>query len=268
MISVVCVHNNKTILNEYLLKSLKNQTVNFQLIILDGNEEKYHSAAQALNNGGKKAIGKYIMFVHQDVDLCSNTWLEEVEKMLESISGLGIAGVAGMSVNENSNGKRGRNIIKHGKPAKIWPLGTAIQKPEPVQTLDECLVIIPKSIFDMFQFDEKVCIDWHLYVVDYCLIVQKEGFGVYAIPMFIYHKSTGATFKNPFKIVLSLGSLPLGYYQTLDKLLKKHKTHVKQIYTTVDNWNTVYPLIMQRIQKLAKRVMGYLIRSLQKNTSK
>lgn len=268
MISVVCVHNNKKILNDYLLKSLKNQTVNFQLITLDSTDGKYHSAAQALNYGGKKAIGKYIMFVHQDVDLCSNTWLEEVEKMLEPMSGLGIAGVAGMSVNEDSNGKRGRNIIKHGKPAKFWSLGTAIQKPEPVQTLDECLVIIPKSVFDILQFDEKVCDNWHMYAVDYCLSVQEEGFGVYAIPMLIYHKSTGATIKNRLKVVLSIGWLPHEYYQSLDKLLKKHKIHVKQIYTTVGDWNTSYPVIMQRIQKLAKRGMRYLMRRLQRNTQK
>jgi GT2 family glycosyltransferase len=235
---------------------------------LDNTEREFQSAAQALNYGGKKAIGKYIMFVHQDVDLCSNTWLEEAEKMLEPISGLGIAGVAGMCENEDSNGKRGRNIIKHGKPEKFWSLGTVIQKPEPVQTLDECLVIIPKSMFDIFQFDEKICIDWHMYAVDYCLSVQKEGLGVYAIPMFIYHKSTGATIKGHLKLVLSMGCLPHGYYHTLDKLLKKHKTHVKQIYTTVDNWNTSYPLIMQRIQKLARRGMEYLIRRLKRNSQK
>ena len=268
MISVVCVYNNKNILNDYLLKSLKNQTVNFQLIILDGTEERYHSAAQALNHGGKKAIGKYIMFVHQDVHLCSNIWLEEVEKMLDTISGLGIAGVAGMSANENSNGKRGKNIIKHGNPAKIWPLGTVIQKPELVQTLDECLVIIPKSVFDILQFDENVCDNWHLYAVDYCLAVEREGLGAYAIPIVIYHKSTGATIKNNLKVVLNMGWLPHEYYHTLDKLLKKHKPHIKRIYTTVDDWNTSYPLVMQIIQKLAKRGIGYLIRRLIKNNQK
>lgn len=268
MISVVCVHNNKNILNDCLLKSLKNQTVNFQLITLDSTEGKFRSAAQALNHGGEGAIGKYIMFVHQDVDLCSNTWLEESEKILESISDLGIAGVAGMSVNKNSNGKRGRNIIKHGKSAKIWSFGTAIQKPETVQTLDECLVIIPKSVFDMLQFDENVCDNWHMYAVDYCLSVHEEGLGVYAIPMFIYHKSTGATIKNRLKVVLSMGWLSHEYYQTLDKLLKKHKLHVKWIYTTVGDWNTSYPVAIQRIQKLAKRGMGYLMRRLLRNCKK
>lgn len=263
MISVVCVYNNESLLRDCLVKSLHEQTVEHELIALDNTQGRFSSAAQALNYGGKLAKGKYIMFVHQDVDLCSKTWLEEAEKILESISGLGIAGVAGMSGNGNTNRERGRNIIKHGKPAKFWSWGTAIQKPEPVQTLDECLVIIPKSIFDLLPFDEKVCDNWHIYAVDYCLSVQKLGFGVYAIPMFIYHKSTGASTKSCLQSVLSLGWLPHEYYQTLGKLLRKHKTNVKQVYTTVEDWNTLYPLVLQRIQKLAKRGLKHLLRRAQ-----
>ena len=81
MISIVCVYNNQDILNNWLLKSLKHQTVEFELITLDNTRNTFKSAAEALNYGGKKAKGKYIMFVHQDVDLSSDTWLEDVEKM-------------------------------------------------------------------------------------------------------------------------------------------------------------------------------------------
>lgn len=262
MLSIVCVYNDKRVLECCLLGSLKNQTANHELLALDNTKGQFKSAAEALNYGGRLAKGKYIMFVHQDVDLCSNTWLEEAEKILESISGLGIAGVAGMSGNGNTNRERGRNIIKHGKPATFWSWGTAIQKPEPVQTLDECLIIIPKSIFDILQFDQKICDNWHIYAVDYCLSVQKIGFGVYAIPMFIYHRSTGASIKSRLQTVLSLGGLPHEYYQTLGKLLRKHKTNFKQVYTTVEDWNTSYPLVLQRIQKLANRGLKHLLRRL------
>ena len=44
-----------------------------------------------------------------------------------------------------------------------------IENPEIVQTLDECLIIIPKSIFEMYKFDEVICSKWDLYVVEYCL---------------------------------------------------------------------------------------------------
>ena len=243
MISIVCVYNDKNILDNYLLKSLKDQTEEFELIAVDNTHCTFKSAAKALNYGGNTAKGKYILFTHQDVDFRSNVWLKNAEKILDSISGLGIAGVAGMSVDGQTSEDKARNIIKHGNE-EIW--GKKIEKPEPVQTLDECLVIIPKSIFDELKFDDKTCDDWHLYTVDYCLSAKKLGLGVYAIPMFIYHKSTG-------------DSNCKGYTNTLKKVLKKHKSHVKRVYTTFDVWFTSYPISLQKFTFLAIRLTYLLL---------
>lgn len=246
VISIVCVYNNEKILNDYLLKSLKNQTVDYELILLDNIEGQFKSAAEALNHGGKQAKGKYITFVHQDVDLSSNSWLEEAEKILDSIHNLGIAGVAGMKA------KKGvLTLVEHGAPPR-WAGSITIKKPEEVQTLDECLVIIPKSAFKSLQFDEEICDDWHLYAVDYCLSVKELGYDVYVIPMYVYHLSPGSKSKSKLQIVLDLGSLPKGYYSTMNKLLQKHKGYYKRIYATGADWNTSFPLILQRVLYLAK----------------
>ena len=245
MISIVCVYNNKEILDNYLLKSLKNQTVDYELIVLNNIKGQFKSAAEALNHGGKKAKGKYIMFVHQDVDLCSNTWLEKIEKVLDELPNLGIAGVAG-----KKDEKGVMTVIKHGNPPKHAGSIT-IKKPEQVQTLDECLVLIPKSVFDMLQFDEEVCDGWHLYAVDYCLSIKKRGFNVYVIPMFVYHRSPGYSFSEE-------------YYLTLEKVLKKHKKHYKRIYTTMGNWSTLYPLSIQRIWRLEKAGVKILLEKIGK----
>lgn len=245
MISIVCVYNNGKILNDYLLKSLKNQTVNYELITVDNTKGKFKSAAEALNHGGRRAKGKYIMFVHQDVDLSPNSWLEEVEKMLDELPNLGIAGVAG-----KKDEKGVMTVIKHRDPPR-WAGSITIKKPEEVQTLDECLTIVPKSVFDVHQFDEKVCNDWHLYAVDYCLSVKRLGFDAYVIPMFIYHRSPGYSFSE-------------NYYLTLERVLKKHKKHYKRIYTTMGNWSPLYPLRIQRqrIWRLAKAGVKILLEKL------
>jgi len=247
MISIVCVYNNKEILNNYLLKSLKTQTVNFELIALDNTEGKFKSAAEALNYGGRKAKGKYIMFVHQDVDLSLDTWLEKAEKMLDSMQNLGIAGVAG------KKDERGvMTVIKHGNPPE--PAGSiTIKKPEKVQTLDECLIIVPKSVFDVLQFDEEVCDDWHLYAVDYCLSVKRVGFDAYVIPMFVYHRSPGYSFSEK-------------YYLILEKILKKYKKYYKWIYTTMGDWSTFYPLEMQRIFRILRTWTGNILEKLRIKT--
>jgi len=257
MISIVCVYNNKKILSDYLLNALKNQTSVYELILIDNTEGQYKSATNALNCGGKKAKGKYIMFVHQDVDLCSPSWLEDTENILDSVPNLGIAGVAGMSENGRTNKERGRNIILSGD--KNWEYGNPIQKPELAQTLDECLAIIPKYVFDMLQFDEIVCDNWHLYVVDYCLSIRKLKYCAYAIPMYIQHKSRGVFAPNPFRTIISLGKLPTDYYQTMGKILEKHSDYYERIYTTCGDWSTSYPVNLQRIVWLVKNGLNCIL---------
>lgn len=99
MISVVCVYNNEEILKNWLLKSLNSQTASYEFIPVNNNEKKFTSAAEALNYGGALANGQYIMFVHQDIDLLSNTFLADAEKILDGLDNLGVAGVAGVSEN-------------------------------------------------------------------------------------------------------------------------------------------------------------------------
>ncbi|WJI10169.1 glycosyltransferase family 2 protein [Methanobacterium sp. CWC-01] len=226
MISLVCVYNNKDILETYLLKSLITQSQEYELILIDNHSEKFNSAAEALNYGGKKATGQYLMFAHQDFQLDSDIWLEEAEEILKNLDHLGVAGVAG---------RYGRDFIsniKTGFPPKFAGK-IQIKEPQKVQTLDECLFIIPKKIFKDKKFDEITCGNWHLYATDYCLTVKNLGYDVFVIPMGGYHASPGYSFT------------PDGYYSTLKKLIKKHKAHYKWIYTTTGIWNTVLPLDLQ-----------------------
>ena len=95
MISIVCVYNNKEILENYLLKNLSTKSVEYELILIDNTNGKFKSAAEAINYGGKKAKGNYLMFVHQDVNLSSPSWLMDVESILKNLDNLGVAGVAG-----------------------------------------------------------------------------------------------------------------------------------------------------------------------------
>ena len=44
-----------------------------------------------------KATGEYIIFSHQDIDFLSKKFLEDLELILDKITNLGIAGVAGKS---------------------------------------------------------------------------------------------------------------------------------------------------------------------------
>ena len=226
MISIVCIYNNRDLLESYLLKSLNEQSAKYELILIDNTNGKFKSASEALNYGGQKATGQYLMFAHQDFSLDSDLWLEDTEKILKNLRNIGVVGVAG---------KYDRNLISNIKtgtpPVLAGPIH--IKEPKKVQTLDECLFIIPKKIFDEIQFDEVVCDNWHLYATDYCLTVKKAGYEVYVIPLGGYHASPGYSFSAE------------GYYSTLRKLVKKHKSNYKWIYTTTGSWNTTLPLDLQ-----------------------
>lgn len=227
MISIVCVYNNAEILDKFLLKSLKNQSAEYELILMDNTQEKFKSAAEALNYGGANAKNKYLMFVHQDVDLSSEHWLEETEKILNSLEKLGISGVAGKIKHKDAI----ITNIEDGIPPKKIS-SCIIDSPVKAQTLDECLFIIPKSIFETLKFDEQTCDDWHLYAADYALTVHQMGLNAYVMPSYLYHRSRGYSYSESFD-------------STLRKLLIKHWKEAV-IYTTVGDWITFYPLNIQK----------------------
>jgi glycosyltransferase involved in cell wall biosynthesis len=241
LISIVCVYNNEIILNKYLIKSLHNANSEYELILVDNTENKFKSASEALNFGGNKAKGDYIAFIHQDIKFDSPNFLEKLEAMLDKLDDLGIAGMAGVS--EDIKGVIS-NIVQ-GESSELVGKNK-IEKPLEVQTLDECLVMIPKSVFESLKFDEETCDDWHLYGVDYSLSVRELRLSAYVLPMYIYHRSPGY-------------SMSEGYDITMKKLLKKHKDNYKWIYTTLGNYNTHLPL---SLQKNVKKILIPVIKAL------
>jgi hypothetical protein len=224
MFSIVCVYNNKDVFSRYLLKSLKAQTAEFELVALDNSAGAFSSTAQALNHGARQiqASSKYIMFAHQDFSFCSPSSLEKTEKMLDALTDVGIAGVAG----NNEDEKRIISNIQHGTPPRTS--GKSILQPLRVMTLDECCVFIPRSVFNNYCFDETVCDGWHAYAVDYCLNVSSRGLGVYVLPVEAYH--------------VSEGMLSFAYFKGLKKVLQKYHARHETIHTTCGSWNTGTPV--------------------------
>lgn len=248
MFSIVVVFNNRQKLEDVLLASLKKQSIKYELVLVDNTGGKFSSAAQALNYGGNQAGSKYIMFVHQDIELCSPTWLGDAEKMLDGISDLGIAGVAGISAQEGTLKERGRNVIRHTSELTVWDLANPIDKPEVIQTLDCCLLIIPRIAFDQLKFDEVTCNHWHLYGEDYCLSCTKLGLKAYVIPLPVNHHSDDKFFTySKLKILFSLGPLTQEFYGAMGRLTLKHRKDYKYIYTCNGIWNTFQPVLLQRI---------------------
>lgn len=259
LISVVCVYNNRSILEEWLIPTLKVQTEPHEIILVDNSGASFASAAEALNYGGEQARGDYIMFVHQDVRLEKETWLQEADAWLERLPRLGVAGVAGISDKSKVGCKELQwNFIKHGVPPKMW--GNAITQPEIVQTVDELLLIVPRRVFKLIKFDARTCPGWHLYGVDYCLSALKRGLFTYVLPLPVWHRSTGGGPITPFGILLNGGTMPREYYRDLRRVLQKHRRAHRNIYTTCGVWNTNQPLVWQRGVQLFMMSYRYILK--------
>ena len=230
MMSIICVYNNEQILNDFLISSLEKQSEDYELILVDNRNQEFTSASSALNYGAKKATGDYLVFAHQDINFSNIDWIKNTRIQLEKIDNIGIVGVAG-KINDSavySNIKQGIN------PVDVSP--NKINKPEIVTTLDECLFIIPKSVFNKYPLNEETCPDWHLYAVDYVLTIKEKGYEAYLIPTQLEHRSKGA-------------SMSEGYYQTIPNLQKKFFRH-RLIRTCMGDWFTFIPVsIIRKIKK-------------------
>ena len=235
MISVICVYNNKKIFDDYLVESLHKQTLPFELIGLDNTRGGFSSAAQALNCGARQAQpdSPYFMFVHQDVMLTSDDWLQHITGMMQRLPNCAVGGVAG----KKEHHEQGISNIIHGPSSSAAAM--PIEKPEEVMTVDECLAVIPRSVFEKYQFDETVCDGWHAYMVEYCLRIKSAGLGVYVLPLELYHGSTG--------------SLNAAYFKAIKKVLRKHEDLYDKIYTICGCWDARTPIFFQWLSFIMKR---------------
>lgn len=243
-LSIICVYNDRAILEAQLLRSLRQQTYVYELILVDNVAGRFRSASAALNFGATEATGDYLLFAHQDVSLSSQNCLEQLMDALHSLPSLGVAGAAGAA--DTARQGEVMSNMTHGTPprrvGRIRPSAPAL-----VQTVDECLFAVPRTVFAEIRFDEEVCDDWHLYGVDFCLTAKGHGYLTYVVVLPIYHHSTG--------------ELSAGYYRTLEKLLEKHRPHYSSIHTTTGVWTTKFsPAAQERI--------GLVVRGMRKVCSK
>lgn len=215
--TVVCVYNDESILSAYLAKGLAIQDFPHQDIFIDNTTGRFSSAAQAFNSIIPHIQGEFAVFSHQDILFTRKDTLRQAYVMLKENQKLGVAGIAG------ARDRLGLiSNIQHGLPPHN-AAAIRLECTEKVQTVDECLFIVPKTVLLDLPFDEETCSGWHLYSVDYCLSAGKST-DVVVLPLELYHRSSGVLSED--------------YYQTLRKVARKHSWYYETIFTTCGNWFT------------------------------
>lgn len=216
-ISVVIVYTNTEQLDE-AVKYLERQTVfpSVELVLLDNREKRFLSAASALNYGAQQANGEVVVFMHQDVYLWDEKFLEKYYDVLHERPDviLGAAGVA----------KKDHLIYYDFCETKDRVFHSRTTNGELMQavTLDECIFAMRKELWQKLKFDEETCDNWHFYGADICYNNLLNGGENIILSAQICHESKGHAYSQSFR-------------RSLKQMIKKYKRKLKRMETTCIN---------------------------------
>ena len=242
---VACCANDIKMMEEMLLPSLEMQNAEIDKLIIDNSKGKYKSAAEAYNKEIKNKECDIIIFAHQDFGFKSSNSIEKIisifednEKILLGLAGMDLDGV----VYSNLKYKNEEFITNNRVNTKL----------KKVVSLDECFFAIRKNDFDKFQFNEKVCDDWHLYVVELCYRMSiEDGYTVYVYNEGGYHKKN-----KPLKREINYS-----FIRGMNKLCIAYKNKVKCIYAPCYIVNTSF---LQRHYRFIRSRLGIFLEGLKK----
>jgi hypothetical protein len=168
---------DEVIRSNFLASPCLNASHVHQVLVQKG----FPSAAKAYNDAIDRAENDLLVFVHQDVIL-TDFWLSQLERALSHLEtsdpNWGVVGSYGVS----------RCGVGHGWVCSPGPglIGKPFDCPEPVQTLDELVLVFRKS--SGLRFDEDLP-HFHLYGTDICMTASKLDRKCYAIPALCVHNT-------------------------------------------------------------------------------
>jgi len=224
------------------------------LVLIENHNNKFDSAAKALNYGAKKAKSDLLMFVHQDIRWKETNTLSNLLHNCQILEQGDIAGVAGAVV-KNGRKKTLTNIT-HSDKEIVYPSAGFKGESIGVESIDECVIIMLKATWISHPFDEELCDNWHCYGVEQCLYARKNGNKVYAFNAEINHLS-------------STGSLNYEFYRAIIRLIKKYRNDFSYIVATTGYWpvKRYYYYILRRIlsEKKAKFMQSRKLKRIRKD---
>ena len=201
------VNDRRTLMNN-LLRSPDIHRGECSVVI----KENFHSASLAYNSALDEAENDIVVFAHQDVYLPEG-WFAELSRHLLDLEQRRIRwGVLGVF---------GSNRTVHGGLGLVYTTGRGfhgnrIDHPEPVETLDEIVLVLKKS--SGLRFDSSLP-HFHFYGTDICMLSTERGFVNCSIPAFCVHNTN------------QLLSLPNEFYDCYSYIKKKWANHLP-IYTS------------------------------------
>jgi hypothetical protein len=181
-VSIICVFNDPEVRRVCLdasIEALRAEAPEVDYVPVDNVDGQFSSAGAALNHGAKLARNDVFVFVHQDVYLHSLRALEEAAAKLEATR-VGILGAVGIGADSRIIGRMRDRVVL---------IGESVSAPADVDSLDEVLFMIPRTVLEREPLSEHPDLAWHAYAVEYGLRMRSAGRRSAAIDLPITHNS-------------------------------------------------------------------------------
>ena len=196
-----------------------------QILIQKG----YPSASKAYNDAIDRAENDLMVFCHQDM-IFPEQWLDHLERSLVHLE-----------ARDPSWGVLGCYGMRHDGVGRGWiytpgngEIGSPFEFPQPIQTLDEVVLILRKS--SSLRFDEGLP-HYHLYGADICLRADEAGLKSYAISAFCVHNA------NHYLV------LPKEFYESYRFIRRVWKDSLPIYTTCIEISTTGIPMYRRRVQE-------------------
>ena len=225
-VSVICCYTSTDKL-AYLADSLNAQNMPCERIFVDNSANRFSSAAAALNYGAQKATGELLLFCHQDIRFKDEAALADLVDACTALNAGDVGGIAGAICVDGK--KVTKTNITHSMQEiryaeKDWFDSVFFE----VDSVDECLIILRKTTWQQYPFNEEVCDGWHFYGVELCLRARSNGHRALAFDARINHIS-------------SEGTLDKSFFRALYRLARAYRSQYDVIVATTGCWSTKHP---------------------------
>lgn len=221
--TIVCCYN-KTEMFDDMLKSIKTQSEDVEVIAIDNSYGQFKSCSSAFNSVIDQVHTKYVIYSHQDIIYNSIDSLSHILDYFEQIGTYDIVGVVGR---KSSNNKERIGNIKQGYGCERAVRGR-VKNIEKCDTVDECFFGGYTECFRQYPFSEKLCDGWHMYAVERCLAAMERGNSTYVVDADLTHLSGGKT--------------DHAYNVTFYRISKRYKSIIKYLATTCEGAPTTVGL--------------------------
>lgn len=237
----VATNSRETVENNLLASACFRKPHHHQILL----QSAFCSAALAYNDAIEKSDNDLIVLAHQDIFL-PESWLTQLERALDYLEvndpAWGVLGCYGKTV----DGRGWGHLYSSGRGV----IGEPLERPVPIQTLDEIVLILRKS--SGLRFDEHLPY-FHLYGADICLSAAKLGRTSYAISAFCVH--------NTVQTLV----LPKEFYCCCNHIKRVWKDWLPIQTTCVRITRFNIPLYKRRLREACLRLRGKTIGALRSN---